>query len=110
MQRDLTATYPRDSKGQTLPTFDYRNGLTLSVSTGSARVQLGTLSNTLLITASIECYIKFGDVTVTAATSNGNHDFYMPAGASWIVPKAPGATYIAAISSGSGALHISEAF
>lgn len=110
MQRDLTATFPRDSKGHQIPAFDYRNGKTLSVSGSSARVILGTASNVLLLTATVECYCKFGDNTVTAATSDANHDFYMPAGASWIIPRAPTATYIAAISSEAGALHISEAF
>lgn len=82
-------------------------GIALAISTSSARVALPTAgSSTLTLTASEDCYIRFGSDAIEAGTTSGTFTAFIPAGMQ-VERNAPGtATHIAAISTGTGTLII----
>lgn len=87
-----------------LGSFAPTGNASLSVTTSSARVAFGSVDTSMVVqnTGSATAYVKTGDVTVTAATT----DTPIPAGASYAF-NTGGSGYIAAITaSGSTSLRI----
>ena len=79
----------------------------ISVTTSSARVNVAGAGNTLRLAnvASTECFVKLGDSTVTAATT----DLSMPANSTLFLAVFDSTTYVAAITaSGTATLRISR--
>lgn len=101
--------FPLDVNGFGIGTLAYGANASLSFTgAGTDRVELPTLTpgreDVFRLAATENCFVNFGDDTVTAATT----DIFFPAGVETI--KVPtGATHIAAIDAGTnGILSVTE--
>lgn len=104
-------TMPLDTLGNPIPTLGYVDGGARTVPIGlvSARNTTAIGADTRVVTlfATSACFIRLGDVTVTAAAT----DHYFPAGVYYDVAIGPETKdrYIAALQvSATGTLYISE--
>lgn len=84
------------------------NGQKVSVSGTSARNTTAFTHSDITIRCETACYIKLGDASVVATTSDGGYDRYLSAGVDFDM-KTGGASHVAIIlASGSDTAYINE--
>jgi predicted GH43/DUF377 family glycosyl hydrolase len=87
----------RDTGGNVVQALYPSINVSLNVTNVSSRVAMADPISLVRIAASVDCYMKFGDSTVTATTS----DMLFPAGAEIFSVEDPRITHIAALLVGS---------
>ena len=84
------------------------NGQKVAASGTTARTATAFENNDIGIYCATDCYIKFGDSTVTATTTDGGYDMLVAAGSRQDVRNG-GASHVAVIlASGSDTVYINE--
>jgi hypothetical protein len=106
------STLPLDTSGYPVPTLGYLDGgartLTLSATSNRTSTSFTTTTNVISIYSTIDCFIRLGSNTVTAA----NTDHFIPANMYQDIAITPATKdrHIAAIRAGAidGTMYISE--
>ena len=94
-------TMPKDENLVAMQIAGYADGRTLAVTGSSGRKALPDGATVVSMSCSDAIHAKFGDDTVTVATTDGDWDAYMLAGQEYCIPVPAGATHVAAIGGGS---------
>lgn len=104
----LNASRPRDAQGDMIDVFTYFGGKSLALTTSSARVAVPTGAGLIcLYVTGNDCYVKFGDSSVTTDSSDGDYDVVLAAGAYFLHPVIQSGMYVAAATlSSTGTLYV----